>query len=326
MPKSNKIEAYTDEDDNTSVLIEASGTDDCYFEAATTGIDYDNLVVDLSLSIVEGGTKGNLQFKDSDKKQGTLMKFDGDLVTSAGSGKELGKLKEGKWLDISFAIDFTNRTYSTYVDGEQVEKGVALGGEVAKNFINMRLYIYGGSTGDILLDNFALYEGTEPRDVSDEYEPAPTMTPVGEGEDYVLNTADMTKLDGGVAPENEAVVPFTENDRTLVPLRIISESVGAEVGWDEETQTATVTGEGKNITLTLGQSEMYVDGQAVALDAAAASYNDRTMLPLRALVEALGKNVYWDERGLILITEPDITLDAEVDARLIGAMYGYAGA
>lgn len=341
VPKSNKIEAYTDDNDNTSVLIEASGTDDCYFEAATTGIDYDNLVVDLSLSIVEGGTKGNLQFKDSDKKQGTLLKFENDLVTSAGSGKELGKLKEGKWLDISFAIDFTNRTYSTYVDGEQVEKGVALGGEVAKNFINMRLYIYGGSTGDILLDNFALYEGTEPRDVSDEYEPAPTMTPVGPGKNYELNTADMTKLDGGVAllldyanayanntltkvdPENEAVVPFTENDRTLVPLRFISESVGAEVGWDEETQTATVTGEGKNITLTLGQSEMYVDGQAVALDAAAASYNDRTMLPLRALVEALGKNVYWDDRGLILITEPDITLDAEVDARLIGAMYGY---
>lgn len=51
-----------------------------------------------------------------------------------------------------------------------------------------------------------------------------------------------------------AVVPFTTNDRTLVPVRFISESIGAQVSWDEDTQTVTVTGEGKNITLTLGQA------------------------------------------------------------------------
>ncbi len=339
--KSNKIEAYADSDDNTCVMIETTGGEDCYYEANTNGIGWDNVVVDLSLSIKDHSPGGNLQFKDKDRKQSTLLTFSADVVKSAGSDKELGKLKKGKWLDLSFVLNFTDRTYSTYVDGKQVEKNVAIKGDAAKEFINMRLYVAKGTTGGILLDNFAVYQGTEPRDVSEEYEPAPTMKPVGPGKDYELNTADMTKLNGGVAllldyanayandaltkvdPENEAVVPFTENDRTLVPLRFISESVGAEVGWDEATQTATVTGAGKNITLTLGQAEMYVDGQAVALDAAAASYNDRTMLPLRALVEALGKNVYWDERGLILITEPSVTLDAEADARLIGAMYGY---
>lgn len=50
-----------------------------------------------------------------------------------------------------------------------------------KEFINMRLYVAKGTTGGILLDNFAVYQGTEPRDVSDEYEPAPTMAPAGPG-------------------------------------------------------------------------------------------------------------------------------------------------
>lgn len=339
--KSNKIEAYADSDDNTCVMIEATGGEDCYFEANTSGIGWDNVVVDISLSIKDRSPGGNLQFKDKDKKQGTLFTFSADVVKSAGSGKELGTLKKGKWLDLSFVLNFTDRTYSTYVGGKQVEKGVAMKGDASKEFINMRLYVAKGTTGGILLDNFAVYQGTEPRDVSDEYEPAPTMAPAGPGKDYVLNTPDLTKLDTGVVllldnanayakkdltkvdPQNEAVVPFTTNDRTLVPVRFISESIGAQVSWDEDTQTVTVTGEGKNITLTLGQAEMYVDGEKVALDAAADTYYDRTMLPLRALVEALGKNVYWDERGLILITDPTITLDAETDARLIGAMYGY---
>lgn len=31
------------------------------------------------------------------------------------------------------------------------------------------------------------------------------------------------------------------NDRTLVPVRAISESFGCQVGWEEETQTVTIT-------------------------------------------------------------------------------------
>ena len=91
-------------------------------------------------------------------------------------------------------------------------------------------------------------------------------------------------------------------------MRFISESFGAQVDWNEEELKATATLDGKTIEFTIGSNQMVVDGVAQTIDTIAEQTNDRTMLPLRALVEALGKNVLWDERGLIIITNPDCLL------------------
>ncbi len=106
-----------------------------------------------------------------------------------------------------------------------------------------------------------------------------------------------------VDPANVDVVPFTENSRTLVPVRFISEAFGAKVGWQEPTQTVFVDYEDKHIELVIGSNEMKVNGETVILDTPANTYNSRTLIPLRALVEALGKEVFWDDRGLIVIGE-----------------------
>lgn len=120
-----------------------------------------------------------------------------------------------------------------------------------------------------------------------------------------------TKVDA----DNDAVVPFTENDRTLVPVRFIAESFGAKVDWNEQTQTVSMTVGSKTISMVLGESKMTVNSKEVALDAPANTYNDRTFIPLRAMAEAIGKNVFWDDRGLIIIS--DVTFDATMDKDLI---------
>ncbi len=118
-----------------------------------------------------------------------------------------------------------------------------------------------------------------------------------------------------VDPANYDVVPFTENSRTLVPVRFISESFGAQVGWDDASQTVSVKYKDKDISLQIGSNLMYVNGAAVTLDVPANTYNSRTLIPLRALVEALGKYVFWDDRGLIIIADDDTPYSAEaVDA------------
>lgn len=160
------------------------------------------------------------------------------------------------------------------------------------------------------------------------------------GEDVEMVLPDTSDLNGGVAlmigkssafakneitkvdKENEEVTPIIKEDRTLVPVRFISESFDAEVGWDADERKVSVALDGKNIELIIGSNKMSVDGAEQEIDVAAEIINGRTMLPLRALVEALGKNVLWDSRGLIVITNEDTVLDATEDVKLSTMLIG----
>ena len=84
------------------------------------------------------------------------------------------------------------------------------------------------------------------------------------------------------------------NDRTLVPMRIIFEELGATVTWDDATETVTAVKDRKTIKLKIGSNIMTVNGKAKTLDVVATMKNDRTMVPLRAVSEALGAKVDWD--------------------------------
>ncbi len=89
----------------------------------------------------------------------------------------------------------------------------------------------------------------------------------------------------------------TVNDRTMVPLRFFFESLQAQVGWDEATQTVTVTQGANTITLQIGSTLAYVNGVETTLDVPAYTENDRTMIPTRFLAENLGYRVEWDEES-----------------------------
>ncbi len=114
-----------------------------------------------------------------------------------------------------------------------------------------------------------------------------------------------------VDPANEAVQPVVLNDRTLVPVRFIAESFGANVGWDGATETVTITMGSNTITLKINSKEMNVNGTVTELDVPAQTLNDRTVIPLRAIAESLGKNVFWDNRGLIVISAETELISAD---------------
>ncbi len=113
------------------------------------------------------------------------------------------------------------------------------------------------------------------------------------------------------------VAPQLTDDRVLVPLRKIFEELGALVKWDEETQTVTARKNKKTVTLTVGESEMTVDTgktddsgnpviQTVSLDVPAQIVQNRTLVPLRAISEAFGMTVTWEE--------PEVTITKEETA------------
>ena len=91
------------------------------------------------------------------------------------------------------------------------------------------------------------------------------------------------------------VAPKIVNDRTMLPIRIVAESLGGTVTWNGELQRVTIQKGADVILITIGADTAYVNGTAVKLDAAAFVENGRTYLPLRFVSETLGAQVVWNE-------------------------------
>lgn len=84
-----------------------------------------------------------------------------------------------------------------------------------------------------------------------------------------------------------------EINRVRVPIRFVAEAMGAQVSWDQASQTVTITREGLTIKLVIDQSQAIVNGQVLDIDAPAKLVEDRTMVPLRFISEAFGSKVEW---------------------------------
>jgi len=82
------------------------------------------------------------------------------------------------------------------------------------------------------------------------------------------------------------------NQRVLVPIRVVSENLGAKVNYANN--MITITQGSKVIVLTIGSKTATVNGKPVTFDSAAVVKNSRTLVPLRFVSEALGQTVEWD--------------------------------
>lgn len=126
---------------------------------------------------------------------------------------------------------------------------------------------------------------------------ASTMTPVGAA-NYTTPTIviDSRTIDSDTAP-------FIVDGTTLVPLRVISENMGASVDWNGETRQVTVTKGNTNIKLGIDDNLAYVNGDALTIALAPRIENNRTMVPLRFIGETLDCEVGWDaETKTVYIT------------------------
>ncbi|ATY86046.1 hypothetical protein CVV65_14825 [Kyrpidia spormannii] len=102
------------------------------------------------------------------------------------------------------------------------------------------------------------------------------------------------------------VPPYIVRDRVMVPVRAVAESLGASVSWNERQKTATVDRGPVHIEIPIGRNVLYKDGSEVRLDVPAELVRDRTMVPLRAVAEALGEQVNWDgvQQAVFIVTPP----------------------
>lgn len=71
--------------------------------------------------------------------------------------------------------------------------------------------------------------------------------------------------------------------------------LGATVGWDQQSSTATATKSDIVVTIKIGDSYAHKNGVRFDLPQAAVTVEGTTMVPLRFVSEALGAEVRWDE-------------------------------
>lgn len=92
--------------------------------------------------------------------------------------------------------------------------------------------------------------------------------------------------------DNEAVIydaaPVIRNDRTLVPIRIVTETLGGKVDWNGATKEVTLNIDGKEIKMTIGKTLEKYGVAPVIIDG-------RTFVPVRFVADELGATVAWDD-------------------------------
>ena len=82
--------------------------------------------------------------------------------------------------------------------------------------------------------------------------------------------------------------PLIVNNRTMVPIRVVTETLGGTAVWNEAARTVTLVINGKTITMT-------IDVALEKYGVAPIIINNRTYVPIRFVAEELGADVQWNE-------------------------------
>ena len=102
------------------------------------------------------------------------------------------------------------------------------------------------------------------------------------------------------------VKPLIKNDRLMLPLRSLSEMIGAKVEWDPQTRTASFTNKGIVAKIQIDRNEIVLsNGKVIKMDSKPLNINGRILLPISNVANVFGltngntkdgidQNIEWD--------------------------------
>ena len=123
------------------------------------------------------------------------------------------------------------------------------------------------------------------------------------------------KIDGAEVSFPDAV-PYITEGRTLIPIRVIAEGLGAKVEWKEATKEVVFTKGTDTVILKIGSKTVSINGKSSTLDVPANIKDSRTFVPLRFVSEALGAKVEWiGETRTVLITTTQVVSEKFIEPK-----------
>lgn len=127
------------------------------------------------------------------------------------------------------------------------------------------------------------------------------------------NTSIVTvKVNGATIFMGDAPAFVSKENYTMVPLRFISEALGAKVSWENKKKIAIVEvsePDNKKVAVTLNEKDVLIDEKLiVSAGTPATMKSGRVMVPLRVISEGLGATVEYAPKagggGTVTITTP----------------------
>jgi hypothetical protein len=130
----------------------------------------------------------------------------------------------------------------------------------------------------------------------------------------VLKLQDVKAMVRGNTYELQSA-PVLVNSVTMVPLRFVGEALGANIGWNGDTRTVTLTTTTKKVILSINSKDAVVGKQPVTMEQPAIIMNDTTMVPLRFVAEQLGQTVTYNNQLQTITLTTDVSIAAPVTER-----------
>ncbi len=103
--------------------------------------------------------------------------------------------------------------------------------------------------------------------------------------------------------------PFIKDNRTFVPIRFVSENLGANVFWDGEKREVTIETKNHIIKMQIGKKTFFSNEKLFEMDTAPFIKDNRTFVPIRFVSENLGANVFWDGEKREVTIERFVMID-----------------
>ncbi|MDD4028533.1 MAG: copper amine oxidase N-terminal domain-containing protein [Caldisericia bacterium] len=120
--------------------------------------------------------------------------------------------------------------------------------------------------------------------------------------------AQVNGINVPIDQQNENIVPFILSGRTMVPLRFLSEALGADIQWDQNEKKIVISIQDRQIEVVLFVNEKtaYVNQETVILDVEPMIYQGRVFVPIRFVAESFKADVRYyqadsDEPAYIII-------------------------
>ncbi|MFB9327898.1 stalk domain-containing protein [Paenibacillus aurantiacus] len=113
---------------------------------------------------------------------------------------------------------------------------------------------------------------------------------------------------GRIGDSGQAAAPFVDQGTTLVPLRFISEKLGAKLTWTPQTQEIKLQAGTETATMRVGERTLRINDRTITMNVPSQTRQGITFLPLRHVVEDLLHQQLYYKNGIIVISQEATTI------------------